>query len=59
MLSGVRGGPRDAVLANAAAALVATGAAADLRDGVRVAAASIESGAGRDKVERLAAASRA
>ena len=52
------GGPRDAVLANAAAALVAAGAAADLRGGVRVAAESIDRGAAREKLERLAAVSR-
>jgi anthranilate phosphoribosyltransferase len=58
VLSGARGGPRDAVLANAAAALVAAGAAPDLRAGVRVAADSIDRGAALEKLERLAAVSR-
>jgi anthranilate phosphoribosyltransferase len=56
VLEGQRGAPRDAVLANAAAALVCTGAATDLRDGVRVAAASIDGGAAREKVRQLVAA---
>ncbi len=59
ILSGERGGARDAVLANAAAALVAAGAAPDLRDGVRLAAAAIDGGAAREKLERLVAVSRA
>lgn len=56
VLEGRAGAPRDAVLANAAAALVCTGAAKDLLDGVRVAAASIASGAAREKLRRLVAA---
>ena len=59
VLAGQRGGPRDAVLANAAAALVAAGAASDLRDGVRLAAEAIDRGAAREKLEGLAAASQA
>ncbi|HYD42426.1 MAG TPA: anthranilate phosphoribosyltransferase [Anaeromyxobacter sp.] len=55
VLDGQKGAPRDAVLANAAAALVATGAAKDLRGGVRVAAASIDNGAAREKLKQLAA----
>ena len=43
---------------NAAAALVAAGAAPDLRSGVRVAADSIDRGAAAEKLERLAAVSR-
>jgi len=58
VLSGASGGPRDAVLANAAAALVAAGAAPDLRAGVRVAADSIDRGAALDRLERLAVVSR-
>ena len=57
ILDGQKGAPRDAVLANAAAALVAGGAAADLRSGVRVAAASLDEGAARGKLERLRALS--
>jgi anthranilate phosphoribosyltransferase len=56
VLSGQKGAPRDAVLANAAAALVCTGAAADLRAGVRVAAESIDRGAAAEKLARLIAA---
>ena len=58
VLSGARGGPRDAVLANAAAALVAAGAAPDLRAGVLLAAGSIDRGAAADKLARLASVSR-
>jgi anthranilate phosphoribosyltransferase len=53
VLTGQKGGPRDAVLANAAAALVAGGAAADLVSGVRGAADSIDRGAALEKLERL------
>lgn len=53
VLSGQKGAPRDAVLANAAAALVCAGAARDLREGVRVAADSIDRGAGAEKLSRL------
>jgi len=49
-------GPRrDIVLANAAAALVAAGRAADFVTGVHLAAHSIDSGAAREKLEALAA----
>jgi anthranilate phosphoribosyltransferase len=57
VLSGARGARRDAVLVNASAALVAAGAAPDLRTGVRVAAESIDRGAAAAKLERLAAVS--
>jgi anthranilate phosphoribosyltransferase len=57
VLSGQAGGPRDAVLANAAAALVCTGAAKDLKAGVKVAAESIDRGAAAEKLSRLVAAS--
>ncbi len=59
VLAGQAGGPRDAVLANAAAALVAAGAAPALRAGVRLAAGAIDRGAAREKLELLVAASRA
>ncbi len=58
VLSGQQGGPRDAVLANAAAALVCAGAAGDLRQGVRVAAESIDRGAAAEKLASLVRASR-
>jgi anthranilate phosphoribosyltransferase len=58
VLSGQQGAPRDAVLVNAAAALVAGGAAQDLTEGVRVAADAIDQGAALHKLERLRALSR-
>jgi anthranilate phosphoribosyltransferase len=58
VLSGQKGGPRDAALANAAAALVAAGAATELREGVRLAADAVDSGAGAEKLSRLVTASR-
>jgi anthranilate phosphoribosyltransferase len=57
VLGGQPGAPRDAVLANAAAALVAAEAAPDLRAGVRLAAESIDRGAAAEKLERLASLS--
>jgi anthranilate phosphoribosyltransferase len=57
VLAGGKGAPRDAVLANAAAALVVAGAATNLRDGVKLAGTSIDSGAARRKLDELAAAS--
>jgi anthranilate phosphoribosyltransferase len=53
IFGGERGAKRDIVLMNAAAALVAGAHAHDLKDGVEVAARSIDSGAARDKLERL------
>jgi anthranilate phosphoribosyltransferase len=58
VLAGRKGAPRDAVLANAAAALVAGDAAPDLRTGVGLAAASIDRGAAAEKLSRLVAVSR-
>lgn len=57
VLAGQQGAPRDAVLANAAAALVAAEAARDLREGVARAARAIDEGAALDKLERLRALS--
>lgn len=59
LLDGATGAYRDAVLLNAAAALVVAGVAADLREGVEKARASIDSGAAREKVTALAAISQA
>jgi anthranilate phosphoribosyltransferase len=59
VLDGQKGAPRDAVLVNAAAALVAAEAAQDLREGVRRAAESIDGGAAREKLARLRALSQA
>ena len=53
VLKGKTGAQRDIVLVNAAAALVAAGAAGDLLDGMRRAAQSIDSGAAWAAVERL------
>jgi len=53
VLDGQKGAPRDAVLANAAAALVSAGAAKDLKTGVRVAAESLDRGAAREKLRQL------
>jgi anthranilate phosphoribosyltransferase len=44
---------RDIVLANASAALVATGRAGSFKDGVQFAAESIDSGAAREKLDAL------
>ncbi|MFT7595299.1 MAG: anthranilate phosphoribosyltransferase [Paracoccaceae bacterium] len=54
LLDGVPSAYRDAVLLNAAAALVVADAAADLRTGVEMAAHSIDSGAARNKITALA-----
>jgi len=54
ILAGAPGPPRDIVLVNAAAALVAAGRARDFREGVALAAAAIDSGAAREKAEALA-----
>lgn len=53
VLKGKTGAQRDIVLVNAAAALVAAGLAENLRDGMRLAARSIDSGAAWATVEKL------
>lgn len=58
LLAGEASGYRDAVLLNAAAALVVADRATDLREGAALARESIASGAARIKAERLAALSR-
>ncbi len=58
ILDGEEGPRRDAVLMNAAAALLVSGVALDLGDGMARAAASIDSGAACRALERLAAISR-
>ncbi len=57
VLGGEKGPRRDVVLLNAAAALVAAGAAPDFRAGAAKAAEAIDSGAARKKLEQLASAS--
>ncbi|HUE04141.1 MAG TPA: anthranilate phosphoribosyltransferase [Bryobacteraceae bacterium] len=54
ILDGREGPQRDIVLVNAAAALVAVGRVHDFREGVRLGAAAIDSGAARAKAEALA-----
>ncbi|MEM9576143.1 MAG: anthranilate phosphoribosyltransferase [Pseudomonadota bacterium] len=54
LLAGAPSAYRDAVLLNAAAALVVADAASDLRTGVEMAAQSIDSGAAAQKIEAVA-----
>jgi anthranilate phosphoribosyltransferase len=58
LTGGLRGPKRDIVLVNAAASLLAANQAADLAEGIRKAAESIDSGAAYDKLERLIAFSK-
>jgi anthranilate phosphoribosyltransferase len=58
ILSGQQGPRRDIVLLNAAAGLVAGGKAQTIRDGVRLASESLQSGAARERLDRLVALSR-
>lgn len=53
LLDGARGAYRDIVVLNAAAAIMIAGKAANLADGARLAAHSIDSGAARAALERL------
>jgi anthranilate phosphoribosyltransferase len=53
ILSGEAGPRRDVVLMNAALAIAAGGKATDLREGVELAARSIDGGAAMDKLRRL------
>lgn len=55
LLDGAAGAYRDAVLLNAAAALVVADRAATLPEGVEIARRSIDSGAARARLDRLAA----
>lgn len=54
LLDGAQNAYRDAVLLNSAAALVVADAASDLKQGVEMARASIDSGAARDKITAVA-----
>ena len=54
LLAGEASAYRDAVLLNSAAALVVAGKAGDLREGVAMARDSIDSGAAKAKIEKLA-----
>jgi anthranilate phosphoribosyltransferase len=53
VLTGIAGPPRDIVLFNAAAALVAAGLAGDLREGVSLGAEAIDSGQAAATLEKL------
>ncbi len=53
ILSGERGPRRDIVVANAAAAIFASGRVVDFLEGAQLAAAAIDSGAARKKLEAL------
>ena len=53
ILSGEKGPRRDIVLLNAAAAIVAGGKATDFKEGMAMAARSIDSGAAKQKLEKL------
>jgi anthranilate phosphoribosyltransferase len=53
VLSGVQGGYRDIVLANAAASLYAADRCEDLREGVQLAAQAIDTGAALNKLQEL------
>jgi anthranilate phosphoribosyltransferase len=53
VLQGNHGPARDVVLLNSGAALYVSGAAANIADGMRLAAQSIDGGKARQKLERL------
>ena len=55
MLKGQKGPRRDIVLLNAAAGLVASGKAQDFKEGLKLAAESVDSGAAMKKLEQLKA----
>jgi anthranilate phosphoribosyltransferase len=57
LFDGEPGPYRDIVCLNASAALMVAGAASDIREGVDIAARQLSSGAARDKLNRLIAAS--
>jgi anthranilate phosphoribosyltransferase len=59
VFGGEQGGPRDAVLLNAAGAIAAGGHAEDLREGMAVARRALDSGAASARLEELVAFSHA
>jgi anthranilate phosphoribosyltransferase len=59
VLQGTRGPFRDVALLNAAAALAVAGKAETIKDGVALAARSVDSGAAKDRLDRLVAVSNA
>jgi anthranilate phosphoribosyltransferase len=58
VLSGERGGPRDAVLANAGAALYVAGRVSSIREGVALSARVIDDGSARRTLETIVEVSR-
>ena len=58
VLTGARGGRRDAILLNAAVAIVAAGLADELREGLQLARVAVDSGAAAETLEQAAAFSR-
>ena len=58
VLGGADGGRRSAIVLNAAGAIAAAGHAEDLREGLALAQAAVDSGAALDRLERLTAFSR-
>ncbi len=58
ILGGAHGGRRDAVLLNAAGAIAASGHAADLEEGLHLAAAAIDSGRAAERLDELMTFSR-
>lgn len=59
VLAGARGGRRDAILLNAAGAIAAAGHAEDLREGLALARAAVDSGAAAARLDELAGFTRA
>jgi anthranilate phosphoribosyltransferase len=59
VFAGADGGRRSAILLNAAGAIAAAGHAADLREGLAVARAAVDSGGAAERLEQLIAFSRA
>jgi len=53
ILAGEKGPPRDVVVVNAAAALVAAGACGEMAEGIGMAQAAIDAGQAADKLEAL------
>jgi anthranilate phosphoribosyltransferase len=58
VFSGANGGRRNAILLNAAGAIAAAGHAGDLREGLEVARAALDSGAAAERLEQLIAFTR-
>jgi len=59
VFAGARGGRRDAILLNAAGAVAAAGHADDLREGLELARAAVDSGAAAARLDELVEFSRA